>query len=264
MKYFIDFEATQYTHEIIQIGCEREDCEEFSSLVKPRKLKNVTKTITELTGITREKLMSEKDSDQVFSKFFDWLCTDKTKAEFFCYGNSDIIFVQNNINKCTNNIKAQAALSLIAANLTDVSELVKSHFRLEMPPSLKKVVAYYFPDDSHVCHDALSDAEMLKSVYEAMMSEETVRGIPFPDHIGNPVFTSQEDLDRFVIIRNGNGQPETMYETLDEVSQFIVALVKLQCKSEMKLESARKKILSAINNKKRYFGYEWTVQVRRA
>lgn len=262
MKYFIDFEATQYTHEIIQIGCVREDGKEFSSLVQPRKLKHVTKNITELTGIARDELKNEKNSDAVFSEFFDWLSNDKTKADFFCYGNSDIIFVQNNIKKCTRNIKAQAALSLIAANLTDVSELVKSHFRLAMPPSLKKVMAYYFPEDEHICHDALSDAEMLRAVYTAMMKEKNVIGIPFPDHIGSPVFTNGEDLDRFVIIRSGNGQAETMYETLDEASQFVLALVKMQCKSEMKLESARKKVLSAINCKKKYFGYDWVAQVR--
>lgn len=262
MRYFIDFEATQYTHEIIQIGCVREDGKEFSALVKPRKLKHVTKNITELTGLTRDQLKNERDSDDVFSELFEWLCKDKTRAEFFCYGNSDLIFVQNNIEKCTKNIKAQAALSMIAANLTDVSELVKSHFRLAMPPSLKKVMAYYFPEDEHVCHDALSDAEMLKDVYNAMRHEKVITGIPFPEHIGSPSFANDNDLDRFIIVRSGNNQSETMYETLDEASQFIVALVKMQCRSEMKLDSAKKKVLSAINCKKKYFGYEWAVQLK--
>lgn len=262
MKYFIDFEATQYTQEIIQIGCEREDGEKFTALIKPRKLKNVTKNIAELTGLTKEALKNERESDEVFAEFFEWLCRDKSKAEFFCYGNADLIFVRNNIAKCTNNIKAHAALSLIAANLTDVSDLVKSHFRLEMSPSLKKVMAYYFPDDEHICHDALSDAEMLRSVYEAMMSEEKIRGVPFPEHIGNPMFKNQEDLDRFVIVRSGNGQSEKIYETLDEVCSFIIGLVRKQCKSEMKRESAQKKILAAINGKKKYFGYGWTVRLK--
>jgi DNA polymerase III epsilon subunit-like protein len=262
MKYFIDFEATQYKQEIIQIGCVREDGQEFSSLIKPRKLKNVTRTITELTGITKEKLTHERSSDEVFEAFFEWLCTDKTPASFFCYGNADIVFVKNNMNKCTRDIKAQAALSMIAANLTDVSELVKEHFRLEKVPSLKKVMAYYFPKDEHICHDALSDAEMLRAVYDAMLNEEKIRGIPFPEHIGDPIFTNQEDLDRFVIVRSGNGQIETTYKTLDDAKMFIVELVKKQCRSEMKPENAQKKVLAAINGKKNYFGYSWVVKLK--
>lgn len=262
MKYFIDFEATQYTQEIIQVGCVREDGQEFSSLIRPRKIKNVTRTITELTGITRDTLVSKRSSDEVFTEFFDWLCESNEKAEFFCYGGSDIVFVQNNIRKCTKNIKAHAALSLIAANLTDVSELVRKHFRLEMAPALKRVMSYYFPEDSHICHDALSDAEMLCEVYKAMANEKEIRGIPFHEYIGNPIFKNQEDLDRFVIVRTGNRQGEVVYETLVEARDFVVELVRKQCRSEMSPENAQKKVLSAINGKKKYFGYDWAVTLR--
>jgi DNA polymerase III epsilon subunit-like protein len=198
----------------------------------------------------------------VFERFFEWLCTDGSHASFFCYGNADIVFVKNNIKRCTKNIKAQAALSMIAANLTDVSELVKEHFRLEKVPSLKKVMAYYFPEDEHVCHDALSDAEMLCAVYKAMMNEEKMVGAPFPEYIGTPIFKNQEDLDRFVIVRSGNGQNEVTYETLEKARDFVLEQVRKQCNTEMIPANAQKKVLSAINGKKKYFGYEWTVRLR--
>ena len=35
MKYFIDFEATQFSEEIISVGCKREDGETFYALVRP-------------------------------------------------------------------------------------------------------------------------------------------------------------------------------------------------------------------------------------
>lgn len=35
MKYFVDFEATQFAGEIISIGCVREDGKTFYSLVAP-------------------------------------------------------------------------------------------------------------------------------------------------------------------------------------------------------------------------------------
>ena len=37
MKYFIDFEATQFTGVIISVGCINENGDEFYSLVKPDK-----------------------------------------------------------------------------------------------------------------------------------------------------------------------------------------------------------------------------------
>lgn len=36
MKYFIDFEATQFSREIISIGCIREDGQTFYALVAPK------------------------------------------------------------------------------------------------------------------------------------------------------------------------------------------------------------------------------------
>lgn len=53
MKYFIDFEATQFSQEIISIGCIREDGQTFYALVAPKKGK-ITPFITNLTGITAE------------------------------------------------------------------------------------------------------------------------------------------------------------------------------------------------------------------
>lgn len=73
MKYFIDFEATQFSQEIISIGCYREDGEMFYSLVAPHSKNKVTNFITELTGITKEMLANAPTSDEVFCKFSDWV-----------------------------------------------------------------------------------------------------------------------------------------------------------------------------------------------
>ena len=56
MKYFIDFEAMQFSNYIISVGCVREDGKEFYSLVHTPEHtnKNVSKFITDLTGITTE------------------------------------------------------------------------------------------------------------------------------------------------------------------------------------------------------------------
>jgi DNA polymerase III epsilon subunit-like protein len=261
MKYFIDFEATQYTHEIIEIGCVREDGRQFKAYIRPRKLKNVTWIITELTGITKDMLEKERDSDAVFSAFFDWLSQDKTPVHFFCYGSSDLIFVTNNIQKCTHRVKSQAALSLIAANLTDATTLVTKHFELERAPSLKKVMEYYFPNDDHIHHDALADADMLRCIYQAMKNEKKVKGIPFPDYIGTSSFKTPRDLRRFSIVRLDAAQNRVVYETFDDAKEFILKQ-SINNRAQIEEETVSKKLLSALNTQKTYYGYVWNAEVK--
>ena len=98
MKYFIDLEATQFSNEIISIGCVREDGETFYSLVNVSKNK-MTNFITELTGITKEDVSTAPSSDEVFTKFYDWLIPDESKVQFFCYGNADLGFIRKNLNQ---------------------------------------------------------------------------------------------------------------------------------------------------------------------
>jgi DNA polymerase III epsilon subunit-like protein len=262
MKYFIDFEATQYTQEIIQIGCVREDGQKFSSLIKPRKIKNITRIITELTGLTRVMFENARSSDEVFADFFDWISTNDTPAEFYCYGTSDLIFVKNNIKKCTHNIKAQAALSLIAANLTDFAKIVEGHFKLQHAPSMKKVMEYYYPNDDHVCHDALSDAEMLCDVYKALIEEKVVIGIPFPDHVGTPMFRVPEDMDRFIIVRLDKAQNRTVYKTFKEAHEFVIKHARNQ-RVDLNPDVAQKKLIHAINMQKTYYGFTWKTEIKR-
>lgn len=71
MKYFIDFEAMQFSNEIISVGCVSENGEKFYSLVQPQKAEKITEFITSLTGITYEELFSAPSADKVFSEFYE-------------------------------------------------------------------------------------------------------------------------------------------------------------------------------------------------
>ena len=170
MKYFIDFEATQYSHEIISIGCVREDGQTFKSFVyvKPSKMSNF---ITQLTGITKEDVRNAPTSDEVFSNFYHWLEGD-TEMEFYCYGDADIEFIRTNLSKATDML-AISALSIIGTNLNDFAIEVKKYFGLHKMISLKKLVAYYRKVESiEQAHDALEDSLFLKEVYDHIVSEE--------------------------------------------------------------------------------------------
>lgn len=83
MKYFIDFEATEYSNEIISIGCVDENGREFYSLVQPHKIEKLTKFITDLTGITTEDLCNAPTANEAFSEFYNWL--DKSEKVNFLF-----------------------------------------------------------------------------------------------------------------------------------------------------------------------------------
>ncbi len=198
MNYFVDFEATQFSNEIISIGCVREDGAEFYSEVRARK--KITGFITSLTGITDEQNKAAESSDDVFARFFDWLVeTPNERAVFYCYGNTDINFVKKNLD-LTKNLKAQAALSLMGMNLHDYSAVTKVHFGLVKNIALIKLVAYYRGVESvDQAHDALEDAKFLKEVYDHVTAESEVQGHPFPEY--------EMNLPNVKGIVDGTGKP---------------------------------------------------------
>lgn len=181
MNYFIDFEATQFSNEIISIGCVNETGEKFSSMVYTDK--KITSFITNLTGITDGMNKAAPSLDDVFTHFFYWVLehNDGTPCRFFCYGSTDLAFVHKAIKKATG-ITAQMSLSLIAANLINYAPTVKNHFGLIKEIALIKVVNYYKKEELIQTHSALEDAEFLKIVFDEVNQEGAVKGHPFPDY----------------------------------------------------------------------------------
>ena len=180
MKYFIDFEALQYTGEIISVGCVDENGREFYSLVQPKKIKKLTEFITNLTGVTKADLEDAPSTDEVFAAFYNWL-DSSSKAEFFCYGNNDEIFVARTLKNVTN-FFAQCALCLIKSNLTDYAIHISRHFGIKQSIGLKKLVEYYRNEEITQNHNALEDARFLKEVYEKSSEEEPME-CPFPEYV---------------------------------------------------------------------------------
>lgn len=179
MNYFIDFEATQFSGEIISVGCVDENGRQFYSLVKPEKTEAVTEFIEKLTGIGREELRSAPSANEVFVRFLDWVSHEET-ARFYCYGDSDAYFLDSTLGHLTD-FRAQLGLSLIRSSLCDYAAEIKRHFALKHSIALKKVVAHYRGQAVEQTHQSLSDALLLKEVYENSV-HETVTECPFPEY----------------------------------------------------------------------------------
>lgn len=266
MKYFIDFEAQQYTNEIIEIGCVREDGCQFHSLVYPgdnhKKLSNFVK---KLTGITQEDLNSAPTVDEVFTRFFYWLGQDGGPAQFYCYGTSDPDFVRASMKLATQ-LMPQSALSLIMCNMKDYSQVVKSHFGLVSTPALIKVARYFQNnDDLEQTHKAIDDAELLRSIYLGVQRNEPVNDEVFASYkqqwIPQPL-----DYDNLVgqVIKqySDNGDCIESYTSLeDAATKFLTNIKKQFPKGSLpELKSLKKKIATAIKTDTPYFTYVWKIE----
>ena len=186
MKYFIDFEATRFSNRIISIGCISENGETFQTLVKPVHKAKVDKFITELTGITPEMVAAAPSADEAFNQLFDYveLTSDGTEPQYFCYGHTDVSFIQSTVKYMTD-ARACILAQAIAGNLVDYSEVVKKFFLADQDIALNKVYRLIHNDIEFIQkHNALEDAEMLRDVVMNLYSsckprdKETILTMP--------------------------------------------------------------------------------------
>lgn len=266
MKYFIDFEAAQYSNEIIAIGCVREDGATFQSYVKAER--KITEFITQLTGITQADIDAAPESDEVFKSFYNWLKGDNN-LEFYCYGNSDLDFVKKNL-KNTQDFEAQAALSMIGMGLKDFAPTVKKHFGLIKMIGLVKVLAFYRGVDAIVqSHDPLEDALYLQELYNYVIAEGdkfSGENNPFPeyktpDNVKQVVESKKIEIEK--VERWKEGVLIEVYGTMEDAIQ---GAVKLMPRKNRKLALEHKKriqnkILKASVKKDKYQNFEWKVYV---
>ena len=105
MNIYIDLEATQFSKEIISFGAVAENGQEFYSLVKPRSVKQITKFITKLTGLSPEMYTDETPNiDSVVNQFMLW-CEEQTDEPFvfFSFGNFDSVLFNSEFKRYPQN-----------------------------------------------------------------------------------------------------------------------------------------------------------------
>ena len=260
MQYFIDFEATQYSMEIISVGCVDENGRTFSTLIRPHNMNKMSDFITELTGITREQLQDAPSADEAFDAFYDWL-DDSESAQFFCYGDCDRLFVYRTL-RYVDSFRAQCALGLILSKLTDASLITRRYFRIDNTLSLKHAVAYFAGELPPVSHEALADAESLRFVYEHVKTG-TVDVCPFPEYVTvkkvkPKAAPPKVDAQRQIVARNGDKQME--FTSFSQAADWVMRtyLKHSPSSNEMTKYKVEHRIRKAATQKKNYQGCKWS------
>lgn len=260
MKYFIDFEATQFSNEIISIGCVRETGETFYALVNPKK--KLTQFITDLTGITDEMLRNAPEADVVFKEFFDWCSQyENDPPVFYCYGSSDITFVKNNARK-SNNLKAKSILCYLYSELYDYEPAVKAHFGLIQSISLVKVASYYSGNELEQHHNALEDALMLKYIYEQTSStSEEMDAEAFPEY-RTPTAKVETSSPKYTVYLLSGGKVKQTFPSLNSAAKWIYdnKIPNNAQKKMVQLKNLAKSIRHASTTNSKYMNYKWRVE----
>ena len=166
MKYFVDFEATQFCQRIISIGCASESGKTFYTLVKLAGQDKLSSMIIEMTGITKEKLQEQGVTlDEAFLNLSNFVkeTSNGEDFEFYCYGNCDKRFISNS-KKYMKDFSAKTFATVIEYTLIDYSNKVQKFFSMQNPFSLKKMYTFLKEEEITQNHNALEDAEMLALV----------------------------------------------------------------------------------------------------
>ena len=256
MKYYVDFEATQFDQEIISVGCINENGREFYSLVRPHSMRKMTGFITELTGITSAELRRADDADDVFERMYDYI--DKSESvQFYCYGNCDGRFVKMTMRHVTS-FKAQCMLGLIYSSLVDVSPAMSEIFKTNQTVSLYKL-SDYFGAKGAQNHNALADAKLLKQIMERSEGLQ-LEECPFPEYVraAKPEVKHQPEQVRNPHVTASSGSETFAFASYGKAADWIISELpeKATVSAETK-SNISNRIVRAAANGSSYRGFIW-------
>lgn len=152
---FLDLEGTE-RGEIISVGavCNNET---FYMLVCPEHPEDITKRITELTGITKDMVKNEPKFDEVFEKLVKWMPQD---SPVYVWGNFDRVMLKRtdeNFKQNFRNIKLENIQNIFSRFLRPG----KTQVGLQNAANILGI-------ETEQAHNALGDAITLKKVVETL------------------------------------------------------------------------------------------------
>ena len=257
MNFYVDFEATQPEQEIISVGVFSDNEYSFYNLVKPQ-FSQVSKYITDMTGITGETLKDKYDLNTIFEALYDWCYTqeaDIANWHFYSYGDGDIDFIKHSL--C--NIKSANALivaSIMIATMKDYSKEVTKYFG--GGTSLIKAFNYLEELEKKQKHNALDDAKMLADVFMKIDGKEPLAENPFKEKSEGYVSTYNFPSGMFYCKGVGKHSTEHHFDDIHLAMEWLINHKIGQTERDrVRRDRMSVKIMKAIRKNETYMGYKW-------
>ena len=225
---FLDFEGTQFSHEMIAIGAVMATLDN-KGRVKATKLpykcyvkahNKIGNYVTNLTGITEDQL---KDHGITFAKAMDGLkkyCgLAFNKCSFCTFGNHDMRILSQSI--AYNFDFPKEIVSQIQKNYIDFSAFI-SEFSKDDKGNAQSLIHYCEKFEVEIVgpnHDPSSDAVNLCSLYNAFIKNSSLVQEEYKKVLGK--FTRVPEPVRPIINKLLNGDNVTPSELEDEIKKFL-------------------------------------------
>lgn len=260
MKYFVDFEATQFAGEIISIGCVREDGKTFYSLVAPSNFNKVTEFITKLTGLTVDMLKSAPSADKAFEEFYDWAFDDM--PEFYAWGNADIEYLRHTFHNTTS-MKARTMMGYMCGDMRNAAKWFSKRTKIK---DCALIRAYNLLIDNAAVqtHNSLDDAMMLAKVVkitDSIPAEELREkmGVKKKEEVAPSVKLNEVEFSvGTVCIVNKKKAVINHFDNLQAAAEWVITTkVGVKQQETINEDNVAKKIKRACLNGKLYFSYKW-------
>lgn len=285
MKFYVDFEATQFGNRIISIGCVAENGNTFNTLCKPSKEgEKLTKFIVELTGITDEMLAAAPTANEAFLDFYLWVIqqSDGTLPEYYFFGDTDGTFITKTVKYMTD-IRAITFAMSIKAMMKNYAPTVARYFGLKTV-GLKRVYNMLKAEDEAQHHDALEDAMMLMFVenhLKELAVPEDVVNLPKATHPYKntkkaPAIFNQwpnKPIDKFkaetgdisnwvVAAKSGNDSAMKYFDSMEKATLWAIKyLTKGRSPKKDKDMSITENAIRQSNlNKNKAYGFYWEIK----
>lgn len=180
---FLDFEGTQYSHEMIAIGAVLATLNRKGEIKRMKKgykafvlAKNkIGSFVEKLTGITQATLDKQGVSFAKAMKGLREYCGSAfTRATFVTFGNHDMKILGQSFSYNLDSPKE--IIAQIQHNYLDFSQFI-SQFTKDShnnPYSLSNYCAHYYVDREGIEHDPLYDAINLAKLYDAFVKNSDI------------------------------------------------------------------------------------------
>ena len=222
---FLDFEGTQYSHEMIAIGAVLATLNRKGEIKRLKKgykayvlSKNKIGTFVEnLTGINQALLDKKGVSFSKAMKDFREYCGSAfTKCTFVTFGNHDMKILGQSFSYNLDSPKE--IIAQIQHNYLDFSQFISTFTKdsHNNPYSLSNYCAHYYVDREGIEHDPLYDAINLAKLYDAFVKnpdivlEDYLNNLTRMPHLPQPI--------KAVITKLSNGE-DVSSEAFKEITK---------------------------------------------